>query len=160
MKFAEITNPQAASMAVKLYMSAGDMTTFSHLGVSEEDAASRLSSSNSIYRLVVDDEGKLIGLVGFEQIYPFDRSGEPFICIVPGERGKGVGKKVSEMMLEWGVKGLNLRRISSTVLEGGASEGLLKGLGFELVGKLNEVRWKNGRYVGAKIYEFLNKENE
>lgn len=151
----EKLRPEYMEEAVKLYQIAEDWTTFTHTGITPQDALVALTSPDSVWRLVVSDESKIIGLVGYERLRPFDGVGEPYIALTQTAQKKGMGLDAATMLFDWGRAELALRRIQTVVLDSAPSRPLLEKLGFKHEGTLRKLRFKGGKFIDGQQYGWV-----
>lgn len=92
---------------------------------------------------------KLIGLVGLHQIDHIN--GTATLAMAIGDkaaRGKGYGKEVMTMVIEYAFKTLNLRKVCASALDfNERSRACLLSCGFKEEGIRREHFYKNGEYV-------------
>lgn len=141
--------------AVGMYILAEEWTPFSHLGISEQAAFDALSSPNSFWRFLVDDSDKVIGLCGLEKINPLDKVAEPFIALIPAKQNSGLGLEAMTLIFDVAKRDLGFRRLQTTVLTDSPSRPFLEKLGATCEGILRKLRFKNGEYVDALLYAWV-----
>ena len=144
--------------AVDLYLLAEEWTIYNHFGISESAAYEAITAPNSFWRFVIEGENTVVGLVGFERINTLDRIGEPFISIAPLKRGIGCGLEAMQLLFKAGKDDIGLRRMQMTVLAGAPSHTFFekfKDSGFLCEGILKKIRFKNGKYIDALLYAWV-----
>ena len=105
------------------------------------------------YAMVLLDGDVLLGSISIHNIDHLN--GNAFIGIFIGEeeyRRKGYGAEAIRLIVEYGIKTLNLHTIMLTVhADNYAAVACYKKVGFREVGRLPEVVFKDGQYVD-KLY--------
>ncbi len=150
---------QEVKLAVDLYISAGEWTTFSHYGLNEQMAMESLFASNSCWRYIIEGED-VIGIVGLERINPLDKVAEPCMAILPNKQRKGFGLKAfQKLCFGLGVNEIGLRRLQATILSDSPSHKLLDKSGFKCEGVLKKLRFKNGEFIDGLLYAWVKGEN-
>tara|TARA_R110001583_G_scaffold56717_1_gene170931 strand:+ start:20906 stop:21436 length:531 start_codon:yes stop_codon:yes gene_type:complete len=113
---------------------------------------------------VIQDKqnNKVIGHIGLYNIDLQVKSAEYAILIGNNEYlGKGVGKQVTNLILEYGFNELGLNRIYlSFIKENLAAFNLYKKMGFKNEGCLRQAIFKNGVYYDSVIMSILKFEYE
>ena len=103
------------------------------------------------------EDDRCLGHVAFYQLDHRVRSAE--FGIMLGEKsewGKGLGRRVSQCVIDYGFEMLNLNRISLSVLRTNArAHSLYVSLGFKEEGVLREAQWKAGAYVDLVLMSLL-----
>jgi ribosomal-protein-alanine N-acetyltransferase len=142
-----------------------EVTTFQNKGIfpNTREAQKKYfdqlgSSSKDVVLAIIEKESNLhIGNVGLHNIDWVHRSAE--LGIVLGERsawGKRYGKKAWQMITDYGMYTLNLRRIFAQIMEGNiASCKSAEAAGFKREGVIREVYFKNGKYINLFYYNLL-----
>jgi len=113
-----------------------------------------------IFGVALNENNRLIGLVGLNDINYINQSAEFYIII--GDRsawGKGYGTEATKLMLRYGFMELNLNRIQSQTMEvniGGwrADEKA----GFKYEGMLREAIQRFGKYHDVRVSSVLRSE--
>lgn len=106
-----------------------------------------------------EEKNIAIGLVGLYTINWIHRTCEVGIFIgEKNEQNKGYAKLAYQIIEEYAVKYLNLRKINLKVVSINQNAILLwKSLGFQKVGELHKERYINGKYFNVDIMEkFIN----
>ena len=108
-----------------------------------------------------------VGLVELIEINTIHRSCEFQIIVAPAFQGKGYGKQISRLALEWAFMMLNLNKVYLYVTtKNRKAISLYKQLGFIEEGELIEEIWSNGGYENViRMYQLqrnfnLNKTQE
>ena len=116
-----------------------------------------LRSKDLNYGIVLKSTGKLIGYAGLCKISKTNKSAEYFIFI--GEKslwGKGIGKEVTEKILQIGFMEYKLHRIMLTVSEyNTGGQKAYKRTGFLEEGRMREATFRDGRYHDKIIMSVL-----
>jgi RimJ/RimL family protein N-acetyltransferase len=113
-----------------------------------------------IFGVALNENNRLIGLVGLKDINYINQSAEFYIII--GDRsawGKGYGTEATKLMIRYGFMELNLNRIQTQSMEdniGGwrADEKA----GFKYEATLREVILRFGKYNNVRVYSQLKSE--
>ncbi len=113
-----------------------------------------------IFGVALNENNRLIGLVGLKDINYINQSAEFYVII--GDRsgwGKGYGTEATKLMVRYGFMELNLNRIQTQDMEeniGGwrADEKA----GFKYEGTLREVILRSGKYNDVRVYSLLKSE--
>ncbi len=113
-----------------------------------------------IFGVALNEDNRLIGLVGLKDINYVNQNAEFYIII--GDRtawGKGYGTEATELMIRYGFMELNLNRIQSQAMEeniGGwrADEKV----GFKYEGTLREAILRFGKYNDVRVSSLLRRE--
>jgi len=155
--------------AARLYQSAEEWTAYTNYGISLADAANAILAPNAVWRFITREwtteeietgspmtTRKVIGLAGFEKINPLDRIGEPFVALYETEQNKGQGLAAMQLIFNWGINDLNLRRMQATFIEGSKSMKFYTELpNIQHEGTLRKIRFKDGKYVDGYIYAWV-----
>ncbi len=100
---------------------------------------------------------RCIGHVGLYKIDPRLRKGE--FAIVIGElkkQGKGIGRRATEAMVDWGFRQMNLHKISLSVLATNRRAiRLYESMGFRHEGVLRDEQYRDARYVDVVLMSLL-----
>ena len=73
--------------------------------------------------------------------------------------GKGLGKKITRFVIDYGFSMLNLNRIQITVLKNNSRAlNLYLSVGFREEGIMRQAQSKNGKYIDLVIMSILNEE--
>lgn len=112
------------------------------------------------YAMILLECDVLIGSISIHNIDHLNRTA--FIGIFIGEkehRNKGYGTDAIRLILEYGFKTLNLRKIMLTVhADNYAAIACYKKVGFQEEGRLRECIYKDGRYIDKVYMGILKKE--
>lgn len=105
---------------------------------------------------------KVIGHVGLYKIDKLKKCAEFAILIGNDDYiGKGVGKQITRIIIDYGFKELNLDRISLSLLDANIPAFILyKKLGFIEEGRQKEAIWKNNRYYDNILMAILRRNYE
>lgn len=88
------------------------------------------------YAIVLKDDNKVIGNIGFNNIETFDTEGEIGVCLNPKYCGNGIIHEILIELLRYGFIDLKLKRIYAIAFDGNnASINILKDYNFNYVGK-------------------------
>ncbi|WP_407331976.1 GNAT family N-acetyltransferase [Enterovibrio sp. 27052020O] len=104
------------------------------------------------YCLVAEQDGKVIGQLGFEANRRARRRhvGEFGMAVHDKYTGKGVASALMSAMIDLADNWLNLRRIELTVYcDNEAAISLYSKFGFGVEGRFSEYAFRNGEYVDA-----------
>ncbi|MFS0739843.1 GNAT family protein [Brevundimonas sp. 3P9-tot-E] len=107
---------------------------------------------------VLREDGEALGFSGISNIDYKSGSSELYIFMCPEAIGKGMGKRLLLLTLNYAKAELNLRKITLYVTAGNdRAETLYKTIGFFHEGLLKQHAWHRGEYVDRNIYSiFLN----
>lgn len=113
-----------------------------------------------IFGVALNEDNRLIGLVGLKDINNINQSAEFYVII--GDRsvqGKGYGTEATKLMVRYGFMELNLNRIQTQDMEeniGGwrADEKA----GFKYEGTLRQAILRFGKYNDVRVYSLLRSE--
>lgn len=105
-------------------------------------------------------DDRCIGHVGLYKIDLRLRKGE--FAIVIGElktQGKGVGRRATEAMIDWGFRQMNLHKISLSVLATNKRAiRLYESIGFRHEGVLRDEQYRDAKYVDVVLMSLLDRE--
>lgn len=103
---------------------------------------------------------KPIGHAGIDDIFRLDKRGEIFFLIgEKKEQGKGYGKEIVSLLLEYAFKKLKLHSVSaSAVIGNNASIAILMKAGFRKIGIRRDYNRIQGKYVDEVLFDLLEKE--
>ena len=113
-----------------------------------------------IFGVALNENNRLIGLVGLKDINYINQNAEFYIII--GDRsawGKGYGTEATKLMIRYGFLELNLNRIQTQSMEdniGGWSAD--EKAGFKYEATLREVILRFGKYNNVRVYSLLKSE--
>jgi diamine N-acetyltransferase len=121
------------------------------------DPATRLACSDGSrdsLEFVCEINGTRAGIGGLYDIDFYARRAELGVSLADGPwRGMGYGTLVHRVLIEYGFRDLNLRRITCSVHADNAGVlRLCEKLGFELEGVRKEFRWVNGKYEDLHLF--------
>ena len=118
------------------------------------------TSHNFAVRLIENDE--LLGNIGFNDIDSVNKSGT--LGIMLGNEkyyGKGYGKHLLMLLLDYGFSFLNLRNIVLYVFEyNEIAYNLYKKVGFKEVGRIRKRQELMGKFYDSIVMDILNEEFE
>ncbi|MFB3814147.1 MAG: GNAT family N-acetyltransferase [Terriglobales bacterium] len=113
-----------------------------------------------LWAIEATDTNTCIGHVGLYQID--HRVGKAEFAIVLGDRnrwGKGLGRKISEAVVDWGFKQLNLHKVTLAVLTNNERAiHIYETLGFRREGVLRDEQFRDGRYLDLMLMSVLRQE--
>jgi RimJ/RimL family protein N-acetyltransferase len=113
-----------------------------------------------IYGVALNQDNRLIGLVGLKDINYINQSAEFYIII--GDRtawGKGYGTEATKLMIRYGFLELNLNRIQTQDMEGNIGGWRAdEKAGFTYEGTIREVILRFGKYHNVRFYSILRSE--
>jgi L-amino acid N-acyltransferase len=108
--------------------------------------------------LVAEEDAKVIGWASLSQYSDrcaYSDTAEASIYVKEGQRGKGLGRKLSDAILKMG-KDAKMHTIILRIAEGNeASIKLAKSLGFKDVGTMKEVGKKFGKLLDVYIMQLI-----
>lgn len=110
----------------------------------------------SHYAIVLKENNKVIGNIGFNNILPGESEGEIGVCLHPDYCGNGFINEVLIEILRYGFKDLKLNRIYAIAFEGNnASINILKRYNFDYVGETLQKKRIKGKYknINCHIYD-------
>ncbi|WP_182353572.1 GNAT family N-acetyltransferase [Flaviflexus huanghaiensis] len=111
------------------------------------------------FRFMVEYEGSPAGMVRIDPVDFKNRTGTVNIKLVPGSRGRGIGRKALNLLLRYMFDELGLEVAVADVLEGNrASRALFKSLGFVQEGVLRARIFKGGARHSVVMYSLLRSE--
>lgn len=120
----------------------------------------RTRSDEALFAIASATEDACLGHVGLYRLDHRARTGE--FAIMLGEVdwwGRGVGRKATAWMIDYGFEMLNLNRIELTVLESNPrAQGLYEKLGFVVEGVRRQAQYKQGRYLDVTVMGLLRSE--
>ncbi len=113
-----------------------------------------------ILGVALNEDNRLIGLVGLKDINYINQSAEFYVIIGDHTiQGKGYGTEATKLMLRYGFTELNLNRIQTQDME--ANIGGWRAdekAGFIYEGTLREAILRFGKYHNVKLYSILRSE--
>lgn len=106
------------------------------------------------------DNGKIIGIAGFEEIIWSSGAANAFIGIgEEGFAGKGLGKEAMNLLLDFGFNELNFHRIQLNVISyNEIAIKLYEGMGFIKEGTYREYIFRDGKRFDMYLYGMLDSE--
>ena len=113
-----------------------------------------------LWAIAAKRSDRCIGHVGLYKIDLRVRKAEFAIIVGDSQwQGKGIGRKATEAMLDWGFRQLNLHKISLSVLASNKRAiKLYRNLGFRLEGTLRHEQFRDGKYVDVVLMSLLERE--
>lgn len=109
--------------------------------------------------IIQTKDDQAIGMVGLYSINQVNRNCEFGIYIgKTNSYGKGYGTEATELMLDFAFNNLNLKKVKLLVNDDNPAIKMYERLKFEVVGKLKDERYVNGKYVDVIMMEKLIKE--
>lgn len=105
--------------------------------------------ANEALWTIADPSDRCLGHVGLYRIDHRIRSAEFAIMIGDREsRGRGIGKAVTRLVVDYGFRMLNLNRVElSCLATNERARRLYAGLGFVVEGTLRQAQFKDGHYI-------------
>lgn len=100
--------------------------------------------------------GRLLGSCGFADLFPRHRRGELAYFFRADARGQGYAREAVAALRDWGVRALDLQRLSARCFAGNlASRRLLEALGFSLEGVARRELLREGVFEDVCQYAWL-----
>lgn len=119
-----------------------------------ERQAQRGRGSNAAFAVDVDDE--LVGSASLFDVDDLARSAEVGLSILPPHQGKGYGRDVLRVLLGYGFRSRNLRRIHlQTLASNEPALRAYRAAGFVEEGRQREHAWVEGRYDDVVLMAVL-----
>lgn len=117
-----------------------------------------LKDRNKFFFIILDEK-KAVGFMGLKNISKRNKNAELFICIGEDEyRGRGVGKKAMEWLINYGLDKLKLHKINLGVFEENIiAVKLYKSLGFKIEGKMKDDAFFHGKFHDMLSMAIFNK---
>ncbi len=107
----------------------------------------------------IESQGKIIGEISLKNIRWFNRKAELSIFIAKEYRGRKLGHRAVNMILDYAFEKMNLHRLEAEVLAFNEQvTGMLKKLGFKEEGRLREAKYYNGKYYDIIRFGLLRRE--
>ncbi len=107
--------------------------------------ADRGKDGNAEFAAEVD--GELVGRAGLFHVDLLARHAEVGLAILPAHQGLGYGKDVLRVLVDYGFRSRNLRRIHlQTLASNAAALAAYRAVGFVEEGRLREHAWVEGAY--------------
>jgi RimJ/RimL family protein N-acetyltransferase len=95
----------------------------------------------------VDVDGELVGRAGLFHVDALARTAEVGLALLPEHRGKGLGRDVLRVLVGYGFRSRNLRRLHlQTLASNTAALRTYVAVGFVEEGRLREHAWVEGAY--------------
>lgn len=113
--------------------------------------------------LVAEDQGRVVGwasLSAWSGRCAYSDTAELSVYVAEGVRGRGVGQRLAESILEAGRRAGLHTVISRIAGESEASVRLHEKLGFKKIGVMREVGRKFGRLIDVHLYQHLFESNK
>lgn len=113
--------------------------------------------------LVAQDQGRVVGwasLSAWSGRCAYADTAELSVYVAEGARGRGIGRRLVESILEAGRRAGLHTVISRIAGESEASVRLHEKLGFQKIGVMREVGRKFGRLVDVRLYQYLFQSNK
>ena len=136
-----------------------------HAGYSMADLADWIEfhrkRKDEIIRVIADPESDdCIGHVGLYNIDYRVRSAEFAIMIGAANLwGKGLGRLITDFVVKWGFRELNLNRVHLSVLQTNERAiKLYRSLGFSEEGRQRDAQFKNNQYIDVILMAILRSE--
>ncbi len=133
---------------------------YSRKNLQEWVTAHRNRADEVLWTIADARSDKSIGHVGLYKIDNRVRKAE--FAIVIGDRnswGKGLGRRVTQAVVDWGFEQLNLHKVSLSVLAfNRRAISLYHSLGFRQEGVLRDEQFRSGRYHDLVLMSLLDKE--
>lgn len=123
---------------------------------------STLNSKNSLYLIACtgtfDDENP-IGLYGFTDFNPYNRTCSFTHSVFKDSRGKGYGKTTLQAGIDFTFEVYNMRRIDTWILENNIAElKTSQSVGFQVEGTARQAVYKCGQYLDCHYLGLLREE--
>ena len=110
-------------------------------------------------QFAVEAEGALAGRCGLFHVDPLARHAELGILLLPGARGRGYGKDVLRVLLDYAFRSRNLRRVHlQTLTSNAAAVAAYRAVGFVEEGRQREHAWVEGQYEDVLLMGVLRSE--
>ncbi len=113
------------------------------------------STETGDHLLVADDDGRVLGYACSTAYRPrpaYARTRETSVYLAPGAEGRGVGRALYDDLLAR-LRADEVHTVLAVVAQPNpASEALHRGCGFERVGVLPEVGFKQGRWIDTALW--------
>ena len=133
---------------------------YSRKNLQEWVTAHRNRADEVLWTIAGAGDDKSIGHVGLYKIDNRVRKAE--FAIVIGDKnswGKGLGRKVTQAVVDWGFEQLNLHKVSLSVLAfNKRAIELYRSMGFRKEGALRDEQFRTGRYHDLVLMSLLDSE--
>lgn len=118
------------------------------------------SDERFIFAIRLNDNGRIIGIAGFDEIIWSNSVATAFIGIgEPGFPGKGLGKEAMQLLMDFGFNELNFHRIQlSTISYNEIAVKLYESIGFIKEGTYREFIHRDGERFDMYLYGMLDSE--
>lgn len=129
--------------------------------VTLEEARARYAepAKNDSAQFAVDVDGVLAGRALLFHVDPLARTAEVGLALLPEHQGKGHGKDVLRVLLGYGFRSRNLRRLHlQTLASNAAGLAAYRTVGFVEEGRLREHAWVEGSYDDVVLMSILRSE--
>jgi len=122
----------------------------------------RETTDEFILAIALNDTGKHIGNIAFQEINPVYRSAD--LTILIGDRsvwGKGYGLEAADLLLRHGFFTMNLHRISCATFDTNtAMKKIALSLGMKEEGRRVQAAYKDGKYIDVVEFGMLKSDYE
>lgn len=116
-------------------------------------------ASESLVQFAVDVDDRLVGRALLFHVDPLARSAEAGLSLLPEHQGQGLGKDVLRVLLRYGFRSRNLRRVHlQTLSSNEAGLRCYRAVGFVEEGRLREAAWVEGDYQDMVLMSVLRSE--
>jgi RimJ/RimL family protein N-acetyltransferase len=116
-------------------------------------------STDTSAQFAVDVDEVLVGRAALFSVDDLARSGEVGLSVLPGHQGKGYGRDVLRVLLGYGFRSRNLRRIHlQTLASNEPALRAYRAAGFVEEGRRREHAWVEGRYDDVVLMSVLRPE--
>lgn len=115
------------------------------------------AGDNNRYDAVIEADGVPVGTIGLLSIDRKNSKAEFYIAMgEPAYKGKGIAKKASQKIIDYGFEFLGLNRIYLfTEVENGNAQKLFERVGFVKEGVMRQDVLSHGKYVDRIAYSIL-----
>ena len=127
--------------------------------LAEYRARHEVPTGDSSAQFAVDVDEVLVGRAALFSVDDLARSGEVGLSVLPGHQGKGYGRDVLRVLLAYGFRSRNLRRIHlQTLASNEPALRAYRAAGFVEEGRRREHAWVEGRYDDVVLMSVLRSE--
>lgn len=102
--------------------------------------------------MVVDREGKKLGVVGLTDIDLVNRHAEFSCYINPDEHGNGFGTAALKTLFDYGFRVLGLNMIWGETFEGNPAHKTFEKIGMKCTGYRDDFYFRDGKFIRAHLY--------